>query len=114
MMLPFKVDWITNLPFFYISMSHKLPFFPDCESNAVINALENELAKAVILRARDHNLKLITSDGDQVSKVITCFNCNVHSSTSSQTTQMILQIELVLHHMVLHHTIELVLQHTIQ
>ena len=73
MMLLFKVEWITNLPYlFKISMSHKLLFSPDCESNAVINALENELAKAVNFRARDHNLKLITSDGNQVSKVITC------------------------------------------
>ena len=30
-----------------------------------------------------------------------CLNCNVHSSTSSQTIQMILQIELVLHHPIL-------------
>ena len=61
----------------------------------MLDALENELAKAVIIGARDHNLKLL--NGNRTTKFITCFNCNSHSSTCIQTTQTILQIELVLH-----------------
>ena len=45
MMLMFKVEWITNLPYLFLNKHvAQTPFFPDCESNAVINALENELA----------------------------------------------------------------------
>ena len=85
-----------TLPFFLNNhVAQAAIFCPDCESNAVINVLETELAKAIIIRARDHNLKLMRwQPSYQVHHLFSLQQSLFHVQP---TTQMILQIELALH-----------------